>query len=172
MPNLDFANFELVRRHPVAESAHALPEVTIEHLGLGAILQVLAAPGASASEIASLLGGSPDLRMMGPGQWLLVQDKELSPADCQTLSSTLGQAAFIVDQTHGRTRIRISGPRCREILSRWTAVDLHPEVFKIGTASNTLLGHISVNLARTGTDVFEAIVLSTFAQTLWDELSH
>ena len=37
---------------------------------------------------------------------------------------------------------------------------------------NAMMGHISVQIVRTGDDSFELTVLRSFAESLWDELRH
>ena len=84
--------------------------------------------------------------------------------------AALAETAYIFDQSDGRVVMRLSGPNVRRILAKGVAVDLHPSVFAIGTSSNVLCGHISVNLARTGENEFELIVMRSFAETLFDDL--
>ncbi|EJZ19357.1 sarcosine oxidase subunit gamma family protein, partial [Rhizobium sp. Pop5] len=88
------------------------------------------------------------------------------------LATALAGKAFIMDQSHGRVRIRVSGRYSRALLARGTAVDLDAAVFPQGRSVMTMVGHISVQIARTGDDSFELTVLRSFAESLWDELRH
>jgi sarcosine oxidase subunit gamma len=164
-------NFDLVRRRSIDENAASPSGVKIEHLTHGSIIQIIAGAGTTRSDVEQLLPDQPDLRTLAPGQWLHVSETELDRAALDHIARVLEPIAHVVDQSHGRTRIRISGPRARGFLGCWASLDLHPDVFAIRASTNTMLGHISANLSRTGEDEFEAIVLSTFAQSLWDDLT-
>lgn len=137
----------------------ALPETTL--------WQLLARPGAAVSthDIETALG--PDngaaVRPYGPGQWFAVGGtKNVAPA--------LAGLAEVVDQTHGRVRIGLSGAHAAEALAKGIAIDLDPAAFPVGAATPTLCGHIGVHLARTGETAFEMIVLRSYALSLWDSL--
>jgi sarcosine oxidase subunit gamma len=53
------------------------------------------------------------------------------------LAGPFGQFAAIVDQSHGRTLLRVTGPRVRDALAKGLAIDLHPREFKTGYAAVT-----------------------------------
>jgi sarcosine oxidase subunit gamma len=165
------SDFPLTRRpavdavEPIRFGALAL-EIATE----GSVLQLLGQPGkfdtvAAGAALAPLAPNT--LRAAGPGQWFLVSE---DPADIGQISERLAGIAYVMDQTHGRTRLRLRGPQVRQVLAKGTAVDLHREAFAIGHATMTLIGHIGANLTRTGEDEFELLVLRGFAESLWHEL--
>lgn len=163
--------FPLVRRPPIArEGALQLGGLTLAAPSSGQVLQLMARPGTvTESDILTALEGgeTADLRPAGPGQWLLVCDNASATA---LLERQFGARLHVVDQTHGRSRIQLSGQAVRQVLAKATGADLHPAEFPVGHAVMTLLGHIGANLARTGEDIFELLVLRGFAESLWDEL--
>ncbi|ACM38817.1 MULTISPECIES: sarcosine oxidase subunit gamma [Rhizobium/Agrobacterium group] len=163
LPDSVLADFHLVRRPALATKAvERFGVLTLETVFDATILHVLGKPG----DVAPMPPQGFDLRNAGPGQWFAV-----GHASADHAAATFGPTAFLVDQSHGRTLIRISGAPVRNVLAKGTALDLHPDQFAIGSATTTLIGHISVNLCRTGEDQFELLVLRGFAESLWDELA-
>jgi sarcosine oxidase subunit gamma len=134
----------------------------------GHILQVLARPF-DAERAAHL--GEFALRPAGPGSGYLVGETPLTPRDIAQLEARLGPQARLVDQTHGRVRLELSGPGAVRLLATGTAVDLSFQRFPVGAACETLFGHIGVHLTRTGADCFELLVGRSFAENLWQELT-
>jgi sarcosine oxidase, subunit gamma len=71
-----------------------------------------------------------------------------------------------------RTTIRLSGPDARDVLAKGCSLDLHPTVFRKGTAAQTMLGQAGVVLIAlddAGTD-YRILVRSSFARYLADWL--
>lgn len=136
------------------------------------LLHVLGAPGCG--DLFTDLTANPacHVRVAGPSQWLIASEDPITDAVIRDLESLLGERAVISDQTHGRIRIGISGPRASALLAKGTAIDLDPAQFRTGKSAMTLIGHITVNLARIGHDAFEIIVLRGFAESLWNDLIH
>lgn len=147
-----------------------LQGVTLEALPEGRVLQLLAASPDSGAALREALGEG-DLRPLAPGQWLLVGNEPLTQKDLATLEERLKPLAEIVDQSHGRVRIALSGAAAPAVLAKGTAMDLDPSAFPVGHAAQTLIGHIGAHLARTGEDRFELTVLRGFAESLWDDLA-
>ncbi|MUZ71636.1 sarcosine oxidase subunit gamma [Agrobacterium vitis] len=163
LPDTVLADFHLVRRPALATKAvERFGVLTLETVFDTTILHVLGKPG----DVAPMPPQGFDLRNAGPGQWFAV-----GPASADQAAAAFGPDIILVDQSHGRTLIRISGAPVRNVLAKGTALDLHPEQFAVGAATTTLIGHIAVNLCRTAEDQFELLVLRGFAESLWDELA-
>jgi methylglutamate dehydrogenase subunit D len=80
--------------------------------------------------------------------------------------------ASLSDQSDGRCLIRMSGPQVRAMMAKLTSVDLHDNVFPIGTAATTSIDHTAVNLWRSensedGSPVFNVLAFSSFADSIW-----
>jgi sarcosine oxidase subunit gamma len=148
--------------------------IRIEAMPEGHVIHVLA--GAGAGDLAPFLAErAPEqapfaVRTVSPGQWFIAGDKVLSRSEFTALVTTLQPKADCVDQSHGRVRIRVSGPKVEQMLAKGTAVDLAAVAFPAGHAATTLIGHIAAHLTRTGAEDFEIIVLRGFAESLWDDL--
>lgn len=164
-----------ISRHPLDDLLPLEPGIrAVDHLDVprsSAIVSVMAMEGEEASVTAGLAAsGDVSIRFTGPGEWLAVSQSETPESLHRNLSLLLAETAYIVDQSDGRVVFRLSGPNARRILAKGIATDLHPAILETGTSSNVLCGHISVNLARTGENEFELIVMRSFAVALFDDL--
>ncbi|WP_455270588.1 sarcosine oxidase subunit gamma [Rhizobium herbae] len=164
-----------ISRHPLTDLLPLEPGIrAVDHLEIPraqAIVSVLAVAGEEADAAAVLAAsGGVTIRFAGPGEWLVLSQSETPDGLHRALSLLLAETAYIVDQSDGRVVFRLSGPNVRRILAKGITSDLHPTVFETGTSSNVLCGHISVNLARTGENEFELIVMRSFAVALFDDL--
>ena len=131
-----------------------------------AILGVDALPA-----IASTTAVGPDTTVIwfGPDEWL-VTATGLAP---ETLESQLRDAVIehggaAVDVSAQRTTLRLRGARARDVLAKGCSIDLHPTVFRPGTAVQTMLGQAAVvlmPLSDNGTD-YRILVRSSFARYL------
>lgn len=160
MSEIALSELPILRRAALADKGvETFGAVTLESVKEATVLHVLGKPGDAPPAVPPGF----EARSAGPGQWFVVgsADQDLP---------TFDDSFFIVDQSHGRVLIRISGAPVRKVLAKGTALDLHPDQFAMGAAATTLIGHIAVNLSRTGEDQFELLVLRGFAESLWHEL--
>ncbi len=164
-----------ISRHPLEGRIPLEPGIrAVDHLEVPrrqAIVTVMAADGEDTAVAAVLATMSePSLRCVGPGEWLVVSQSETPEGLQRSLALVLAETAYVLDQSDGRIVLRLSGPNVRRILAKGVAIDLHPSVFGLGAASNLLCGHVNVNLARTGENEFELIVMRSLAESLFDDL--
>lgn len=104
----------------------------------------------------------------GPDQWLAW--KHLAPAEGMEamLVQPFAGLAAIVDQSHGRTVLRVTGTRVRDALAKGLAIDLDSRVFKTGHAAVTAVSHISVHLWQIDDrPTYEFAVPRGLAQSFW-----
>ena len=111
-----------------------------------------------------------NLKHVGPGIWLLVAIAEAGP-QVDTLRASLADLATVVDLSHARTALLISGPSAARTLAKFCALDLAPGVFETGRSTNTRFGHIGMTLSRLddGPD-FELLVYRGYAQHVCESL--
>ncbi len=135
------------------------------------VFSVLAHPGHEA-DIDEALTNLEDvhLRLCGPGEWLVVSETVSADTIARQLADLGARRASFVDQSDGRVVLRLHGTKVRAILAKCTAVDLHADLFEIGHSTNCQICHVAANLARTGQDSFEIIVMRSFAGFLFDEV--
>ena len=160
--------------HVLDGTIGAIAERRENHLAVHrttAIAAVLAAPGQTAEAAGILVAnGEFEARFCGPGEWLVLSEAHAPETLVAELSVRLGDFAFVVDQSHGRVVLTLSGPDAARILANGVAVDLHPDAFPVGRAANVLCNHLSLNLARTGDERFDLTVMRSFAEALVEDI--
>jgi sarcosine oxidase subunit gamma len=82
----------------------------------------------------------------GPGQWLAVSDSLAGETLARDLAQRLKGLASISDQSGGRTVLRVSGTRARDVLAKGLPIDLHPSVFSPGSAATSTISLMGVQL--------------------------
>lgn len=101
----------------------------------------------------------------GADQYLV---EGIAPA---AIKQRLGDAASVIDQSHGRVTIAIAGAKARAVLAKGTPVDLAPDRFAISKCALTQMAHIGVHLSRTGRDEFRLSVYRGFSESFWEWLT-
>ncbi len=111
---------------------------------------------------------------IAPETWLILRDGSPSDDLTRDLTAACGDAASIVDQTWGKSIIRVSGARACAVLAKGCRIDLHPRVFGPGKSAVTPIAHIHAVLMQVdATPAFDLIVPSTLARDFveWLRLS-
>ena len=104
----------------------------------------------------------------GPDQWLARRHPAPAVGMEAALAGPFAKFAAIVDQSHGRTLLRVTGPRVRDALAKGLAIDLHPREFKTGYAALTAVAHIGVHCWQTdGRPTYDFAVPRGFALSFW-----
>lgn len=104
----------------------------------------------------------------GPDQWLAYRHPAPAGGMEAALAEPFAGLASIVDQSHGRTLLRVTGPRVRDALAKGIAIDLHPREFRSGHAAVTAVAHIGVHLWQTDdSPTYEFAVPRGFALSFW-----
>lgn len=157
------------RRSPLAELDRVFGDGTrVTVRTEGTLLLLLSRPGSvDGGWIRQQLDARTlvDLRPFSPGQWLLVSDSLLDHA---AIAETLRERVEIVDQSHGRVRLELAGSNVQQMLAHATGLDLHAG---LAASTTTLLGHISVHVTRIAPDIYDLIVMRSFAESLVDEIA-
>ena len=76
----------------------------------------------------------------------------------------------ILDISHSRTHIRITGPKARVVLNSYLPLDLRDRSFPVGAVASTAFHHVGVTLWRTEQG-YELLVPRGFAVSLWELLA-
>ncbi|MEZ2389377.1 sarcosine oxidase subunit gamma [bacterium RCC_150] len=108
---------------------------------------------------------------LGPDEFLVVAPEtahdslggDLVRALLEALGEDSGQ---VVDLSANRTTFELSGIRARDVLEKSCSLDLHPRVFKAGTAFATEIGNIPVMLWKSGEESFRIFPRASFADFL------
>ena len=116
------------------------------------------------------VAGEKSVFGFAPGRYFVVAaTPELEMRLRSVISAEL---ATIIDLTHGRTVIRISGPRAEWVLSKLLAIDLSEHAFPVGHGRATLHHDIHANIQRIDDETFDIYVFRSFARSFWQTLGH
>lgn len=74
--------------------------------------------------------------------------------------------------SHGRSAIRVAGPKAEWVLAKFFAIDFSPPAFPIGSGRSTAHHDIFAQIQRTGTEQFDLYVFRSFARSFWTTLCH
>ena len=143
--------------------AGGAPGVTFTVLHPLTLVSVIARKGKAKAvkDALSALRGSA-VMWAGPDQYYV------KGADAAALKKKLGDAASVIDQSHGRVVFRIEGPKARALLAKGTPVDLHPSEFPVGKSAVTQMAHVGVHLTSVDKDAFELSVFRGFSESFWE----
>ncbi len=109
----------------------------------------------------------------GPGRWLAI-DLHDGTLPVRLADALRAETASVVDLTHARARLIVSGPRARDALAKGVPLDLSGEARPAGSVATTRFAHVTVQI-RVLDDApadprFELLVMSSFAGSLWSDL--
>lgn len=105
-----------------------------------------------------------------PGKFLVAdQDEGLAADFAKAVTSETGT---VTDLSHGRTAIRIAGPKAEWVLAKFFAVDFSLPAFPLGSGLSTVHHDIFAQIQRTGADRFDVYVFRSFARSFWNSLCH
>ena len=76
----------------------------------------------------------------------------------------------LIDLTHGRTALRISGPKAGWVLSKLYAIDFSPAALPAGTGLSTAHHSIFTQIYRRDAQTFDLFIFRSFARSFWHTL--
>lgn len=156
--------------------------IIVERLGLG-LATVAARKGqteALKAAVADAYGidlpdtsravAGPDATFIGygPGQWLAISESLSAESLARDLDQKLKGLASISDQSGGRTVLRISGPRARDVLAKGLPIDLDPRAFPLGSAATSTISLMGVQTWQTA-DMrsYDIAMFRSVSQSFW-----
>ncbi len=99
---------------------------------------------------------------LSPSEWWLVAGN--APV-------TEAPALRTVDQSEGRTVMRLAGPRARDVLAKGCGLDLHPKAFAAGRCTQTPVAHIGCVLHHPDDITWDFYVPRSYARHFWEWLT-
>jgi sarcosine oxidase subunit gamma len=113
-------------------------------------------------------GASVSFIGYGPGQWLAVSEQLANEALARDLAQHLKGLASISDQSGGRTVLRVSGPRARDVLAKGLPIDLDPRAFPLGSAATSTISLMGVQLWQTDdTRSYDITIFRSVSASFW-----
>lgn len=160
--------------------------VALEETRPGSIVQVSAFPGEEKALMA-VIGETAGLALpdgagggivadgkavfgFAPGRFLVVDHNE--GAGARLKAAVSGSVGTVTDLSHGRTAIRVSGPKAEWVLAKFFAIDFSLPAFPEGAGRSTNHHDIFAQIQRTGPDSFDLYVFRSFARAFWIALCH
>jgi len=160
--------------------------VTLSEPQPGSIVQVAAWPGQEKALIAAIstatglvvpdgagggiLGQGLGVFGIAPGKFLVIDEKEgLAAKLTKAVTDAVGT---VTDLSHGRTAIRIAGPRAEWVLSKLFPINLSPTSVPVGAAVATQHHEVFAQIQRTTASQFDIYVFRSFARSFWRTLCH
>jgi heterotetrameric sarcosine oxidase gamma subunit len=105
-----------------------------------------------------------------PGKFLVAdQDEGLAADFAKAVSAEIGT---VTDLSHGRTAIRITGPKAEWVLAKFFAVDFSLPALPLGSGLSTVHHDIFAQIQRSGADQFDVYIFRSFARSFWNSLCH
>jgi len=113
----------------------------------------------------------------GPNSWMVVGDDDAAGrapgALLKTLQQAVGDLAAVVDQSHGRCALRLSGTRARQVMAKNTAIDLHPRAFAAGRCALTSVAHMNATIVQVDdTPTYDLFVIRSQARSFAHAIEH
>jgi methylglutamate dehydrogenase subunit D len=107
---------------------------------------------------------------IAPGRFLVVDPQEGTAAALKV--AVPPSVGTITDLSHGRTAIRMSGPKSEWVLAKFFAIDFSLPAFPEWAGRATAHHDIFAQLQRTGPEQFDVYVFRSFARSFWTALCH
>ena len=114
----------------------------------GAMAKTLGMPfGRAARDSGELLAGA------GPGEWLVLAPVNTAPQVVTRLQAAAAESApeefvTIIDLTHGRALVRITGAQAPDLLARLCPIDLDDDMTPNGSAFRSSVAGIATDVIR------------------------
>ena len=106
------------------------------------------------------------LLSLQPDQVFVLAEND-GAATLDMFTTSIGNAAYVTDQSDGWAVVRISGPRSREALERICPIDLDPDLFGIGAVARTLMEHLGVTILREDEDAYLLMSARSSGLSFW-----
>ena len=107
---------------------------------------------------------------IAPGKFLVVDEEDGLAA--RLSAAVLAEIGTVTDLSHGRTAIRLSGPKAEWVLAKFFALDFSLAAFPLGAGRSTNHHDIFAQIQRTGESQFDLYVFRSFARAFWTALGH
>lgn len=169
---------------PVAHDAATMPGVTIAERTGVSLCSILARKGTElelANCVRQVFGvelpreprftatAPVAFAWAGPSQWLALGEGDDDRTFELHLRSSLAGVAAVMDQSDGRTIVRIGGPRARDALAKGVHIDLHPSAFRPGDIAITTVAYVGAHFWQVdAAPTYEFAVLRSFAISFWE----
>lgn len=106
----------------------------------------------------------------GPNNWIVICEED--EALLAKLQKAVGTKAAVVDQSHGRCGLRLSGVHARAVMAKNCALDFHPEFFKAGNSALTSVAHMNALIIQVDDESYDLFVARSLARSFAHAIEH
>jgi heterotetrameric sarcosine oxidase gamma subunit len=162
------------------------PGFRLLELKPGSLVEIVAWPGADTTVLSAIsavtgmtLADTPGAGTVAKGKsafgfaprkWLVVDQAEGTGAQLEAAMTT--ESGTVTDLSHGRTVIRVSGPRVEWVLAKLFAIDFAVAAFPVYAGRSTAHHDVFAQIQRTGAEQFDLVIFRSFARSFWKTLCH
>lgn len=113
----------------------------------------------------------------GPNSWIIIasdEEAKRKPGELlKSLQKAVGDLGAVVDQSHGRCALRLSGLHARQVMAKNTSIDLHPIAFAAGQCALTTVAHMSALLIQVDdTPSYDLFIARSLARSFAHAIEH
>jgi len=172
---VDYSNLRLTERKALSAiqvlSFKGKHDNTAAAIGKALGVDCSTQPGVSNSD------GKTQVTWNGPNSWMIVasdEDSGRAPGELlKTLQQAVGDLGAVVDQSHGRCGLRLSGSRARQVMAKNTAIDLHPRAFGPGRCAMTSIAHMNASIVQVDdAPTYDLFVSRSMARSFAQAIEH
>ncbi len=117
--------------------------------------------------------GTTQVAWNGPNQWMVISQGDATAGLLEKIQNAVGDKAAVVDQSHGRVGMRLSGEHARTVMQKNCPLDLHPVSFATGNCALTTVAHVGALLIQVDdTPTYDLFVNRSFARSFADSVKH
>ena len=110
----------------------------------------------------------------GPGEWTLISTSDTAPEVTEQVEAISDdEFVSVLDITHGRALVRISGERTPDLLSKVCGIDFSDEITPNGAAFRSSVAKVATNMVRDDEGSVRSYLLHcerSYGQYLFDAL--
>jgi len=172
---VDYANLRLAERKALT----AIQVLTFNGKHLAAAAAIGQALGVECSTEPGVCSsdGKTQVCWNGPNSWMIIASDEETGRGAgellQALQVAAGDLGAVVDQSHGRCSLRLSGTRARQVMAKNTAIDLHPRAFGPGRCAMTSVAHMNATIVQVDdVPTYDLFVIRSLARSFAHAIEH
>jgi len=172
---VDYANIRLLERKALT----AIQVLTFngKHLDAAAVIGQALGVECSTGPGVCNSDGQTQVCWNGPNSWMIIASDEETDRGAgellQTLQAAVGDLGAVVDQSHGRCGLRLSGTRARQVMAKNTAIDLHPRAFGPGRCALTSVAHMNATIVQIDDiPTYDLFVIRSLARSFAHAIEH
>ncbi len=132
-------------------------------------LAAFAGSDATIAKMAGAAAGQPGAISfpIASNRWFLAGQEGMNEPISAKLKPGDGS---LIDLSHGRTCMRISGPKTEWVLSKLYAIDFSLDAFPVGTGLSTTHHSVFTQIYRHDAETFDLFVFRSLARSFWHTL--